>query len=108
VLGPTKGTLITFGPGSGVRARPDVVLGPDSNGAYEARVALLDDLPLSRAAVEMIALPIVEHVSLNLAGAPTIVVRVWQLALQQEEDVLPSQAHAPAVRQAVQTLLANA
>jgi hypothetical protein len=88
---PGKSKPIPFGAGDIVKARPDVVLGPSTNGAYEVRVLLFDDLPLTNDSAELIALPAVEFVRAEL-GATADRVLVWQLSLQQEEAVSAAQA----------------
>jgi hypothetical protein len=101
---PTKGVSISFPPGNVVRARPDVVIGPDASGLYEARVLLWDELPLSRQAAEMIALPALKYVRSKLGAEAGVV--VWQLAREEEEIVSAGEADA---RQAdVEGLLAAA
>lgn len=100
----TKSMPIAFSTGDIVKARPDVVLGPNAEGAHEARVLLFDDLPLDRVSAEMIALPAVEFVSAKLGGT-TSSVEVWQLSLGQQETVSSPQAQAR--RQDVENLLAT-
>jgi hypothetical protein len=77
---------VPFGPDDRVRAIAHVVLEVDDD-AYEARVLLWDDLPLSQKAAEMIALPIVECVE-NVHGAESVqAVEVWHLARSEKERV---------------------
>jgi hypothetical protein len=87
---PSKGVPVAFEPGNIVRSRPDVVLGPNEDGLYEVRVLLWDELALDRASAEVIALPALEYVR-STQGADAIV-RIWQLATQQEEIVSPDEA----------------
>jgi hypothetical protein len=89
---PSKGVDISFPPGNVVRARPDVVLGPDANGLCEARVLLWDELPLDRRSAELIALPVLKYVrNTQQTDANTV---LWQLSRQEEEIVSPDQADA--------------
>lgn len=100
---PAKGIRINFPPENSVRARPDIVLGPDGDGAplYEARVLLWDELPLDRRSAEMIALPALEYVRHKFQADAGVA--VWHLAHKQEEQVSPEQADAR--RQEVEVLL---
>jgi hypothetical protein len=89
---PSKGVVVSFSPGNVVRSRPDVVLSPDANGLHEVRVLLWDELAIDNTSAEMIALPALEYVRSTLDA--NAVVRVWQLAREQEEIVSPEQADA--------------
>jgi hypothetical protein len=89
---PTKGLSVSFPPGNVVRARPDVVFGPNADDLCEARVLLWDELPLNRSAAEMIALPVLRYVR-NTQDADARVA-VWQLSRQEEEIVSPDEADA--------------
>ncbi|MEA2364298.1 MAG: hypothetical protein QOD71_3443 [Thermoleophilaceae bacterium] len=103
---PTKGLSISFEPDHIVRARPDVVLGPQEGpGEYEARAVLMDDIPLDRGAAEMIALPVLEFVRAKFGADSTAAVEVWQLQRGDYEAVAADAAEAR--RADVEALLAS-
>jgi hypothetical protein len=102
---PTKGFGVTYPPGNVVRARPDVILGPDANGDFEARVLLWDDLPLNAHSAELIALPVFDYLQATIDPTATGLVNVWQLRRRQEETVTPQSAATR--RSEVATLLAS-
>ncbi|HKF81368.1 MAG TPA: hypothetical protein VKB23_00225 [Solirubrobacterales bacterium] len=91
--------------GSSVRARPDVVIGDEKTGEYEARVLLWDDLPLDQDAAELIALPVVERVEDTYGNGKVSVVKVLHLVTGQLEEVSPNTARGR--RADVEALLAS-
>ena len=101
---PAKGQAVTFN-GSSVRARPDVVIGDEETGEYEARVLLWDDLPLDKDSAELIALPVVERVEDTYGRGKVSVVKVLHLVTGRLEEVSPNTARAR--RSDVEALLAS-
>lgn len=99
---PSKGKPIPFN-GGVVRARPDVILGDDGTGTYEARILLWDDLPLKQDSAELIALPVVERVEDTYGEGKVAVVKVLHLVTNNLQEVAANAAHAR--REDVEALL---
>jgi hypothetical protein len=90
---PAKGTPVAFNGGI-VRARPDVILGDEETGQYEARVLLWDELPLDSDSAELIALPVVERVEDTYGPGKVAVVNVLHLPSNKVEQVTTDSAKA--------------
>jgi hypothetical protein len=96
--------IVGFGPGNSVRARGHVVV-DDGAGLKEARLLLWDELPISAAEAELVALPVLECVEARLGVGSVSRVEVWQLSTSQRETVLPTTARGR--QSAVQQVLSQ-
>lgn len=101
---PSKGTPIAFNGGI-VRARPDVILGDDETGEYEARVLLWDELPLDQDSAELIALPVIERVEDTYGEGKVSSVKVLHLVTNHLQEVAADSARAR--RADIEELLAS-
>jgi hypothetical protein len=93
---PTRldlGHHVTFGVGNSIRALAHVVV-EDGQGQHVARLLLWDDLSLSSADAEMLALPVLECAEARLGAGSVSRVEVWQLGTNQREVVNPATARA--------------
>jgi hypothetical protein len=100
---PSRGLEIAYGD-SVVRSRPDVILAKGDEG-YEARVLLWDELPLTKQASELIALPAVDRVEETYGEGSVAIVKVLHLATGQLEEVAEDAAKQR--RGAVEDLLSD-
>jgi hypothetical protein len=90
---------VSFGQGNSVRALAHVVV-DDGAGAYAARLLLWDELQVSAAQAEMLALPVLEGVEARLGAGTVSRVEVWQLGTNQRHVVTlaAARAQAPSVQ----------